>query len=756
MWLGKWIIFKQFMRIRSYLILMAVTILVPVIVFSGVALNMLREAHLAAALQGQHETARSVSLLVDRDLARAEAALHVLATSHHLDSGNMAAFHEQAKTANQGATGWTFLLDEYGRQIINTVVPFGTKLPLPTAQTRVQQVLTTQKTLVTDVILGPLINRPVTTLNIPVTTASGKKFVLAMAFSTDHFNKLMMSADIDKNWLVAIIDGQGHFIARSMNKDKNIGKPARTELVAAASKEASGVIRHRTLENTEVYDVFTHSSISNWVIAVAAPVAYVEASVRGAVSLGVFGMVAAIICAAIAAMIFGERLAISINSATSSAAQLGKGKKPWRAKTRVTELKELHKALDRAGELLKQAELNRSAGEAERQLLLAAERKAREEAQAQNTAKDEFLAMLGHELRNPLAPISIAAELLKLPGMTEARIRNSSDIIARQVRHLKSLLDDLLDGSRVTRGDVTLQIGPVEIAEVVKEAVEQVAAQIEAKGHHLQINLPSAPVLVSGDRSRIIQIIVNLLSNATKYSPSAGRIDIQVTVEKSWVNLCIRDWGIGIDSAFLPRIFNLFSQGTRSSDRSQGGLGLGLALVKRLVELHGGSVTAHSNGDGRGSHFIVRLHRLEVTQNEAALAVDTADLTAISKTATRVVIVDDNEDAANLLALFLTEAGHHDVRTYYDGQDALDNMENDQAVVYILDIGLPDMDGYELARRLRESSVASRAKLIALTGYGQEQDRAEAMTAGFDYHLSKPANLTDILELISKIIADAA
>jgi CheY-like chemotaxis protein/anti-sigma regulatory factor (Ser/Thr protein kinase) len=303
---------------------------------------------------------------------------------------------------------------------------------------------------------------------------------------------------------------------------------------------------------------------------------------------------------------------------------------------------------------------------------------------------------------------------------------------------------------------VTLQIGPVEIAEVVKEAVEQVAAQIEAKGHHLQINLPSAPVLVSGDRSRIIQIIVNLLSNATKYSPSAGRIDIQVTVEKGWVNLCIRDWGIGIDSAFLPRIFNLFSQGTRSSDRSQGGLGLGLALVKRLVELHGGSVTAHSNGDGRGSHFIVRLHRLEVTQNEAALAVDSADLTTISKTATRVVIVDDNEDAANLLALFLTEAGHHDVRTYYDGQDALDNMENDQAVVYILDIGLPDMDGYELARRLRESSVASRAKLIALTGYGQEQDRAEAMTAGFDYHLSKPANLTDILELISKIIADAA
>lgn len=744
------------MRIRSYLILMAVTVLVPVIAFSGVALNMLRSAHLNAALQGQHETARSVSLLVDRDLSRAEAALQVLATSQYLNSGDMQAFYEQAKTANQGTTAWTVLLDENGQQIINTIVPFGNKLPPPNAQARVQQVLVTQKTLVSDVIFGLVTERPLTTLNIPVITAKGEKFVLAVVFSTDHFNKLMMSADIDKNWLVAIIDGQGRFIARSMNKDKNIGKPARPELVAAAQKEASGLIRHKTLENTEVYDVFTHSSISNWTIAVAAPVTYVEESVRSAISLAVFGMLAAIICAATAALILGGRLATSINSATLSAAQLGSGRKPWQSKTRVSELKELHHALDRASELLKQAELDRNTAETERQLLLVAERKAREEAQAQNTAKDEFLAMLGHELRNPLAPISIAAELLKLPGLTEGRIRHTSDIIARQVRHLKRLLDDLLDVSRVTRGHVTLQIGPVEIAEVVKEAVEQVSAQIDAKGHYLQIDLPGGPILVNGDRSRLIQIIVNLLSNASKYSPSSSRIDIAVTVEKCWINLSIRDWGIGIDSAFLPRIFDLFSQGARSSDRSQGGLGLGLALVKRLVELHGGSVTAYSNGDGRGSEFIVRLHRLEEEETELSLPASLGNPKPTSETAARIVVVDDNEDAANMLALFLTEAGPYDVRPYFDAQCALDNIENDQALVYILDIGLPDMDGYELARRIRASSIASHAKLIALTGYGQEQDRVQAMASGFDYHLSKPANLTEILELISKLISDKA
>lgn len=741
------------MRIRSYLILMAVAILVPVIVFSGMALKMLRETHLDAALQGQHETARSVSLLVDRDLSRAEGSLRVLATSPYLDTGNMAAFYEQAGTANQGKTAWTILLDESGRQVLNTSVPFATKLPPAAAQARVSQVLSTQKTLVSDVIIGLVSKRPLTTLNIPVTTASGKKFVLAMAFSTEHFNNLMMSANVDKNWLVAIIDGQGHFVARSMNKERNIGKPARPELVAAAQKEANGVIRHNTLENIEMYDVFTHSSISKWMVAVAAPVTYVEESVRSAVSLAVFGMLAALICAGIAALIFGGRLAQSINGATSTAALLGSGRKPHFEKTRVSELRELHDALDRASALLTQADLDRSTAESERQLLLVAERKAREEAQAQNAAKDEFLAMLGHELRNPLAPISIAAELLKLPHLTEERIRNSSDIIARQVRHLKSLLDDLLDVSRVTRGDVTLQIGPVEIADVIKEAVEQVSAQIEAKGHRLQIDLPSGSTVVNGDRSRLIQIIVNLLSNASKYSPSSGKIDIQVTLEQDWVNLSILDWGNGIDSAFLPRIFDLFSQGTRSSDRSQGGLGLGLALVKRLVELHGGSVTAFSKGNGRGSQFIVRLPRLSDAQSEGNSAVVAAHFVSSSETATRIVVVDDNQDAANMLALFLTEAGLHDVRTYFDGQSALDNIEQDRPMVYILDVGLPDMDGYELARKIRESAFGSRAKLIALTGYGQSQDRVQAMAAGFDFHLSKPADLTDILDLISKLIS---
>jgi hypothetical protein len=340
------------MRLRVYLILMAIAILIPVIAFSALALRMLQNAERAAALRGLHETANGIALLVERELYSAEAALRVLASSNHLSNGNMAAFYEQARIINKGPDGWVVLLDENGQQIINTIIPFGTRLPPPAAGTHVEQVLVKNGTFVSGVITGSASQRLATTLSIPVVLKNGRQYVLAKTFSTEHFNRLISSARVPPQWLVAIIDGQGRFIARSQNKEELVGKQASPELVAAMHQHENGQIRHKTLEGTDVYDAFTQSSLSGWNIAIAAPVALIEYSARRAALVAALGMLAAIICAAGAALLFGGRLVQSIKRAAHAAVELGQGKLPQHATSHVVEVNELHAALREAALLV--------------------------------------------------------------------------------------------------------------------------------------------------------------------------------------------------------------------------------------------------------------------------------------------------------------------------------------------------------------------------------------------------------------------
>jgi signal transduction histidine kinase/CheY-like chemotaxis protein len=736
------------MRLRFFLIFMAVAVLLPVVVFSAIALRMLQNAERVSALSGLHEKARGVALLVERELYSSEAALRVLASSHHLTNGNMPAFYEQAKTADRGPGSWTLLLDENGQQVINTIVPFGTKLPPPVAQMRVRKVLEINTTLVSDVIPDRVTKRLVTTLNIPVVLANGERYVLAQTFNTDHYNQLISSASVPSKWLVAIIDKQGHFIARSLNREELVGKPARPELVEAAAREHTGMIRHKTIEGTEAYDVFTHAGLSGWTVAIAAPVALVEHAAHKATLVAGIGMLAALVCAAIIALLFGGRLVQSIRCAANAAIELGKGNSPQPSRSRVREVQELHTALGDAGRLLADAAQYRKTAELERQALLAREKAARQLAERQNTAKDQFLAMLGHELRNPLAPISAASQLLKLPGIDEKRMHYISDIVSRQVDHMNSLVNDLLDVSRVTTGRILLNREHENIKVLIANAVEQVRPLIDTKHHHLNVDLPVQPAWVVGDRTRLIQIFTNLLTNAAKYTPEHGALDLQVSLEDAWVTIQIKDNGFGIDDDLLPRIFDLFSQGERTSDRAQGGLGLGLALVKSLVELHGGTVTLQSEGLGKGSTSTVRLPRLR----KPDIHIEPAENTAPGMhQSLQVMIVDDNVDAAQTLGLFLTEAYGYQVSLHYSGKSALLQAELEPPDAFVLDIGLPDMSGYDLARQLRSMPQTAQAVMIAVTGYGQEQDREHARAAGFNHHFAKPANPTDIATFLSEV-----
>ena len=368
------------------------------------------------------------------------------------------------------------------------------------------------------------------------------------------------------------------------------------------------------------------------------------------------------------------------------------------------------------------------------------------ELRAANRQKDQFLAMLAHELRNPLAPITTAAQLLQRGSLDPQRARHASDIIVRQAEHMTDLVNDLLDVSRVTRGLAEIEKEDLDVAAVVNGAIEQVRPLLDMKRHELRVEQWQQPLHVSGDRTRLVQVVSNILNNAAKYTPSGGQIALRVTSEGGEAVIAVSDNGQGIEPQVLPYIFDLFTQAERTPDRSQGGLGIGLALVKSLVALHGGRVAAFSQGPNKGSEFVIRLPLLSSSEaQETRQPPDQANEGAV-----RVLVVDDNADAAQMLATLL-EAHGHLVSVEYDGTSGLARALRERPEVMLLDIGLPDMDGHELARRLRSSPETANAMLIALTGYGQSEDRERARQAGFDRHLVKPADLSELLRILAEV-----
>jgi PAS domain S-box-containing protein len=372
-----------------------------------------------------------------------------------------------------------------------------------------------------------------------------------------------------------------------------------------------------------------------------------------------------------------------------------------------------------------------------------------EELRKKDRQKDEFLAMLAHELRNPLAPIGAAAELLQMVKLDEERIRQTSRIIGRQVRHMTSLVDDLLDVSRVTRGLVELDDELLDIGDVVADAVEQVTPLMRSRQHHLGLQMALKAPLVMGDKKRLVQIIANLLNNAAKYTPEGGDIQVKTEVRNDDVLIQVIDNGIGMAPELACRAFDLFTQAERTSDRISGGLGLGLALVKSLVELHQGTVTAYSPDLGKGSTFTVRLPRLR-TEN-CVPGLQNADATPQPATRPlRIMVVDDNADAASMLGMLL-EASGHEVLIEHGSQKALERARKEAPQVCVLDIGLPEIDGNELAKRLRAQPETAQSVLIAVTGYGQENDRKQTQAAGFDHHLVKPVDTAQLSAILRAV-----
>jgi signal transduction histidine kinase/ActR/RegA family two-component response regulator len=410
---------------------------------------------------------------------------------------------------------------------------------------------------------------------------------------------------------------------------------------------------------------------------------------------------------------------------------------------------------------LSSSEITQAHAAAERALMLAtALDRARAESSRLNAElreehrrKDDFLAMLCHELRNPLAPLVICIEMLRRPGVSESQASRSLEIAARQAAHLTRLVEDLMDVSRVSRGRIELRREPVKLATAVADAVETSRELIESRRHRIAVELAPEPLVVSADVVRLGQVLANLLHNAAKYTDPGGRIDVRLAREGNEAVVSVADTGIGISAATLPGVFELFTQAPVALSRAQGGMGIGLTLVRALVQLHGGSVSAHSDGVGKGSRFTVRLPLAAKAADgdKQAPAPRHAPIEDVGPV--RMLVVDDNADAADSLAEVVRSMGHH-AEVAYSGLTALQIAADGRFDLVMLDIGLPEIDGYEVARRLRRL-VGPATRIVAVTGYGAEEDRRRSREAGFDEHVVKPMMPETLFRILAQLQAPA-
>lgn len=715
------------------MLLVATLVFVPGFLAAAMAVQKVREGERQAALNALRETVRASSLLVDGEIQRSVGALVALGQSDHLRTGNLQAFHEQARASDKPPHVWTVLFDEHGQLLVNTSQPFGAPPPplLSGTAGRVAAVIASGKPWVSDLVSGPLTGRLLTSVYAPTREWSGRRYVVAQSFSVDHWKNTALQISNSSQATIGVFDRSGRFISRNVNPEATLGKLARAELRAAAASAPEGLIRHQTLEGVDAYDAFRHSELTGWTVAVAVPVHTVERSATHAVLwLGLSGLLA-LAAAAIAAWLLGRGFIRVIDTASQAAEEVGRGRTPASARSALLEVNNLYASLSDAGRLIEQEQRSREAAEQERERLLARETALREAAQRENTAKDQFIALLGHELRNPLAAIAGATAVLSHDRAPAGSREKFLGIIQRQNRHLSHIVDDLLDVSRLMSGKIVLDARRLNLADSVRSCVEALRATEKASGHALELH--AEDVWVRGDAVRLEQIVNNLVFNSLKYSAPGAPVRIAVRAEGPQALIVVEDEGVGIAPELMPHIFEPFVQGPPPPGRVSSGLGIGLALVRQLVGLHGGEVRAESAGAGHGARFTVSLPQAEP-------AADAGPGRRASAGGTRrVLLVEDDADAMAAMSELLRLMGHEVVPAR--GRDeVLAALARAPVDVVLMDIGLPGHDGYQIAAELRGQPGLRRLPMIALTGYGRDTDRERALAAGFDAHLSKPVD----------------
>lgn len=582
-------------------------------------------------------------------------------------------------------------------------------------------------------------------VRIPVMRVGELRYVLSAVVPAGQIHGVIARHQLVPTWLVGVFDQDGNRVARSRQTTATRYSPSLEALVKAKGREGAGIAR--TIEGEENHAGFSRVRTSQWVVAVGIPTAEASADLyRLLLAVGT-GTAASLGLLALLAWRMARSISVPIDELKQAAWSLGKGRQVELASLGVEELDEVGLALRQAAIDRDQANARRGKVEQERELLFARLEEALRLAEQANRNKDEFLALLGHELRNPLAPIMNAVHLIGLKGddstLPERRI------IQRQLNYVTRLVDDLLDASRITSNRFVMNLRPLRPIPVLEQTLEALRPNFGARTLKLNIAPQAREAWVLADEARLVQVFNNLLGNAIKFTAAQGTIEVSAGPTDGAVEFVIRDDGVGMSTAELQRAFDLFYQAPSRSRGISGGLGLGLAIVKSLIGMQSGSVDVASAGPGRGTTVTVKLPLTEPVPEEPS-----ASRAPAGAASTRVLVVDDNEDAADTLSTLL-EASNFVVRVAYAPQQALEAVKSFQPEVVILDIGLPGIDGYEVARRLRGGTPPFPGKLIALTGYGQQQDVEKAKSAGFDAHLTKPVEPDVLLDLIARLTAGA-
>ena len=703
------------MRLHPQLSLLVAAAIAPVLVLA-VAMGVLLVRH---ARQTMEEEAigrtRSAMSAVEADLGGHFATLQALAASKALETGDTDAFYEEAQRVLRGQRDWLAvrLALATETQLFDTAAPLG-KEAIPVRDlTSFRMAVATRQPVISDV--DTTVQPAVVRMRMPVMGDGVVRYVITVPMAPESFTGVLRAQRLPESWVIELVDRNRRFIARI--PPLPAGRAISDSFRSAINRSPNGWFAGSTIEGTRAYTPYVTSEPSGWVLGIAIPAKTVDAPANRTLIGMAAGIAAVLAIALLLCWTMARRIAAPVAALAEATEAMGQGKDvrvPHRS--RIDEIAQLHDALRTA-----------SAAVRERSDLQEREKAA---LQTSDRAKDEFLAMLSHELRNPLAALTAAAHVVKLaqPG-SEAAVK-ARGVIERQTKHMARLIGDLLDVSRVAMGKVALERERFNLAKVVAGVISEWRASGRLERHF--VSLGAKAVWIDADRARIEQVFSNLLDNALKFTPPGKRVNVSVGPEGDTAVLRVSDEGEGLAPEATGRIFDLFVQGERGLDRGAGGLGLGLALVKRLTGLHGGRVSAASPGPGKGATFTVVLPSV-LPSAEQAMPPDFAPPGA----GRNVLIVEDNDDTRAMLHETLAFSGH-DVREARDGTSGLALAAERVPDVALIDIGLPDLDGYEVARRLRASPGGRGIGLVAITGYGQPEDQKRAFEAGFDAHLTKP------------------
>jgi len=758
------------MKLRSHLVVLVLVAVIPLLIFSIAMLRQEAEDQRALLEQGMRNTVSALSLAIDGEVKASQAILETLAASAYLDTGDLKAFYQLcARTIEGRTTAYIVLFDRSGQPLLNSSRPFGSALPNPLLATQpagtdprypdipvggaapVKRVLETGRPAASDLFVSLVTGQPRISLDVPIVRGGRVRYVVELSFDPAVFTRLLLDHHLPEHSVAAILDRHGLAIARSLDPSGRVGRRLAPALAAqvAGADPAAGV--GRTFEGLPVYHVFTRSPSTGWTTSLAVSQAVVSSSINRSILLLSGGAALALILGLGAALGVGKRISTPLSMLAGAAGSMVRGEQADLTVSAVREVAELHSALVATGGAVREA-----ASERERRLVAEAKRA---EAQTANQAKDEFLAMLSHELRTPINAVYGWVHMLRAGQVAPDAQERALDAIMRNAHAQVQLIDDLLDVSRIVSGKMRLDVRPVDLKAVVEAALDAVRPAADGRDIRLQAVLDPRTGPLTGDPDRLQQVMWNLLTNAIKFTPKGGRVQVHLQRVNSHVEVVVSDTGQGISAEMLPVIFDRFWQADRGPTRVHKGLGLGLALVRHLIEAHGGTVAAQSAGEGRGATFIVRLPvtLAKIESATAERAHPTARVLVPAHVApglegVRVLVVDDDLDGLDLATAILT-AARAEVRSCQSAAEALSAFRDWRPDVLIADIEMPVEDGLSLIRKIRALEPAQGGKVpaIALTAYGRVEDRLRTLSAGFSMHVPKPVDPSELTTVVASL-----